>query len=167
MDSTDPGAAERARNGAGALILSAADPYGLERFVLAQAPLYEQVRRELAEGHKRSHWMWFVFPQLAGLGSSPTAVRYAISSAEEAHAYSRHGVLGPRLTECTGLVERVDGRSIAQIFSYPDHLKFHSCMTLFKHAGADQAPFERALQKYFGGAADPRTLQLLGAERAG
>jgi len=135
--------------------------------VLAQAPVYEQVRRELAEGHKRSHWMWFVFPQLAGLGSSPTVVHYALASAEEASAYSRHSLLGPRLIECTELVERVSGRSIAQIFGYPDHLKFHSCMTLFKQAGADPAPFERALQKYFGGAADPRTLQLLGAERAG
>jgi uncharacterized protein (DUF1810 family) len=165
VDCPDPGKAERPRDSAGALTLTAADPYGLERFVLAQAPVYEQVRRELEEGHKRSHWMWFVFPQLAGLGSSATAVHYAISSAEEAQAYSLHSVLGPRLTECTDLVEHVSGRSIAQIFGYPDHLKFHSCMTLFKHAGADPAPFERALQKYFGGSADPRTLQLLAAKR--
>jgi uncharacterized protein (DUF1810 family) len=125
--------------------------------------VYEQVRGELADGEKSSHWMWFVFPQLAGLGSSATTVHYAISSADEARAYSLHGLLGPRLVECTGLVERVSGRDIEQIFGYPDHLKFRSCMTLFARAGADPAPFERALQKYFAGAPDPRTLQLLRA----
>ncbi len=142
------------------------DPFNLSRFVEAQAPLMHQVRRELREGRKRSHWMWFVFPQLRGLGHSATAQFYAIGSLGEAQAYLRHGELGPRLIECTTLVKAVEGRSIEQIFGSPDDLKFHSCMTLF--AALDAAPpvFEAALKQYFDGAPDRLTMAGL-AEQAG
>src|ERR1700685_3939919 len=104
--------------------------HDLDRFVDAQDRVFEQVRRELRDGHKRSHWMWFVFPQLSGLGHSPMAQRYAIGSLGEATAYLEHPVLGPRLVECAALVDAVEGRSIGDIFGSPDDLKFHSCMTL-------------------------------------
>ena len=110
------------------------DPYNLARFVAAQAEVYARVRAELGAGEKRSHWMWFIFPQLAGLGRSATARLYAISSLAEARAYLAHPLLGARLRECTRLVNEVTGRSAAQIFGFPDELKFHSCMTLFAHA---------------------------------
>src|SRR6201996_8486462 len=110
---------------------SASDPYDLKRFVDAQAPVYRTVVDELRGGRKRSHWMWFVFPQLRGLGSSPTAVRYGIASLQEARAYLAHDLLGPRLRECTRLVNEVQNRSIAQIFGSPDDLKLFSSMTLF------------------------------------
>src|ERR1700688_3201536 len=102
------------------------DPFNLQRFVDAQNPVFESVRRELREGLKQSHWMWFIFPQLKGLGSSPTAVYFSIASRAEADAYLLHSILGPRLRECTGLVTKIDGRSIEEIFGYPDDLKFRS-----------------------------------------
>lgn len=133
----------------------------LERFVEAQEPVIERVLGELRAGRKASHWMWFVFPQIRGLGHSPTAQRFAISSRAEAEAYLRHEVLGPRLRECTRLVNAVEGRRVEEIFGYPDHLKFHSCMTLFAHAAADNQVFLDALRKYFGGEEDSLTLERL------
>jgi uncharacterized protein (DUF1810 family) len=100
------------------------DPYDLQRFVDAQNPMFEQVRAELRQGRKQTHWMWFIFPQIKGLGNSPTAIEFAISSREEADAYLKHPVLGPRLRECTRLVNQIEGRSVPQIFGYPDDLKF-------------------------------------------
>jgi uncharacterized protein (DUF1810 family) len=137
------------------------DPYDLQRFVDAQNPVYDRVRTELQEGRKRSHWMWFIFPQIVGLGSSPLARRFAISSLSEAAAYLQHPVLGPRLAECTRLVNLIEGRSIEQIFGYPDDLKFRSSMTLFARASADNQVFVDALQKYFNGEFDPATLERL------
>jgi uncharacterized protein (DUF1810 family) len=139
------------------------DPYNLERFLAAQEPVLAQACAELAAGRKRSHWMWFIFPQLRGLGSSPMAQRYAIASLAEARAYLAHPVLGERLRRCTGLVNGVEGRSIQEIFGYPDELKFRSSMTLFAHAAAAGAPepFVAALAKYFAGEEDPRTRELL------
>jgi uncharacterized protein (DUF1810 family) len=112
------------------------DRYDLERFVEAQAGVYEQVCAELRAGRKRSHWMWFVFPQIRGLGSSEMAMRYAISGLEEARVYLEHPVLGPRLRECAGIVVGVEGRTVEEIFGYPDDLKFHSSVTLFAGAWA-------------------------------
>ena len=137
------------------------DPYHLQRFVEAQAPIYAQVLAELRAGSKRSHWMWFIFPQIIGLGSSPMAIRYAITSKQEAAAYLNHPILGPRLRECTHLVTQVEGRSIDQIFGYPDDLKFRSSITLFAHATPDNQVFLDALQKYFDGKFDPATLRQL------
>ncbi|WP_029226706.1 DUF1810 domain-containing protein [Burkholderia ubonensis] len=134
------------------------DPYDLQRFVDAQDPVYTQVCDELRSGRKRSHWMWFVFPQIEGLGDSVMAQRYAIASLREADAYLRHPVLGERLRECTRLVNHVDGRSIQEIFGYPDYLKFRSSVTLFAHATSDNAVFVEALEKYYGGEADHSTL---------
>ena len=139
-----------------------ADTFDLDRFVAAQSPVIEQVKRELRSGEKRSHWMWFVFPQLSGLGSSPMAQRYAIASLDEAVAYLRHPVLGPRLVECTGLVNSVEGRTAHDIFGSPDDLKFRSSMTLFGRADAAEPAFRTALERYFGGGEDPRTVALLG-----
>ncbi len=138
------------------------DGYDLQRFVDAQAGLYEQVCAELRAGRKRSHWMWFVFPQIRGLGSSPMAMRYAISGRDEARAYLDHPVLGPRLQECAGLVVEVEGRTIEEIFGYPDDLKFHSSMTLFSEVeGPDERVFHEALRKYFDGKMDSATLDRL------
>jgi uncharacterized protein (DUF1810 family) len=134
---------------------------GLERFVEAQEPVIERVLTELRAGHKTSHWMWFVFPQIQGLGHSPMAQRFALTSAADAAAYLRHPILGPRLRECTQLVNAVDGRSIETIFGYPDCLKFHSSMTLFAHAAGDNQIFLDALRKYFRGQDDLRTLERL------
>ncbi|KVC50387.1 DUF1810 domain-containing protein [Burkholderia diffusa] len=134
------------------------DPYDLQRFVDAQDPVYAQVCDELKSGLKRSHWMWFVFPQIEGLGDSAMAQRYAISTLAEAVAYLQHPLLGKRLRECTRLVNQVEGRSIQTIFGYPDYLKFRSSVTLFAHATADNAVFVAALEKYFGGEADHNTL---------
>jgi uncharacterized protein (DUF1810 family) len=139
-----------------------ADDFDLDRFVAAQAPLIEQVKRELRAGEKRSHWMWFVFPQLAGLGSSPMARRYAIASLDEAVAYLRHPVLGPRLVECAGIVNAVQGRTARAIFGSPDDLKLRSSMTLFGRADPAEPAFRAALERYFGGEEDPRTVALLG-----
>ena len=137
------------------------DQYDLQRFVDAQNPLYAEVCAELANGRKRSHWMWFVFPQIRGLGNSAMAQRFAISSLAEAQAYIRHAVLGERLRETTRLVNRVEGRSIEDIFGYPDYLKFRSSMSLFARATDDHQVFDDALRKYFNGEADPDTLRLL------
>src|ERR1700730_15634994 len=137
------------------------DPYDLQRFVDAQNPVYDRVRAELQEGRKRSHWMWFIFPQIAGLGSSPLARRFAISSLSEAAAFLEHPILGPRLAECTRLGKLIQGRSIEQIFGRPDDLKFRSSMTLFARASADNQVFVDALQKHFDGEFDPATLERL------
>lgn len=117
--------------------------------------------RELRAGEKRGHWMWFVFPQVAGLGTSSMAQRYAISSLDEARAYLSHPVLGPRLRECARLVAGLEGRSIVEIFGHPDDLKFRSSMTLFARSAPDEPLFTECLRKYFGGAPDPKTLARL------
>jgi uncharacterized protein (DUF1810 family) len=137
------------------------DPYDLQRFVDAQGPVFEQVRSELMQGRKRSHWMWFIFPQIKGLGRSLTTDVYAISSRKEAEAYLKHPILGPRLRECTQLVNLIEGRSVSQIFGYPDDLKFRSCLTLFAHATSDNEVFMEALRKYFREEFDPLTLERL------
>jgi len=139
------------------------DPFNLCRFLDAQNPVYDEVCRELLQGQKTGHWMWFIFPQIAGLGSSPTAREFAISSRKEAEAYLNHPILGPRLRECTELVTRVEGRPLDQIFGYPDDLKFRSSMTLFAKATSDNAVFMDALRKFCEGKFDPRTLQRLGS----
>ena len=137
------------------------DSHNLQRFVDAQNPDYEQVCSELRAGHKRTHWIWFIFPQLKGLGRSETASYYGIASRQEAEAYLAHPILGPRLRECTRLVNAVEGRSIDQIFGYPDNLKFRSSMTLFASTATENQIFEDALQKYFAGEPDQRTVELL------
>jgi uncharacterized protein (DUF1810 family) len=136
------------------------DPFDLQRFVDAQTPVYQRVVKELREGQKQSHWMWFIFPQLAGLGHSPMAQRYGIASRHEAIAYLGHGILGTRLRECTALVSAVGGRTITEIFGSPDDLKFHSSMTLFSAVSSDQE-FASAITKFYGGKPDRRTLELL------
>ena len=135
------------------------DPYNLQRFLSAQAPVIAQVQAELRAGKKRSHWMWFVFPQIIGLGQSAMAQRYAIASLDETRAYLAHDILGPRLKECTALVVAVEGRSIEDIFGTPDDLKFHSSMTLFARAAPEETVFKSALQKYFGGKEDRATVE--------
>src|ERR1700755_777565 len=138
------------------------DRFNLQRFVEAQSGVMERVCTELRAGQKRSHWMWFVFPQIRGLGSSEVGMQYAISEREEARAYLDHVVLGPRLQECAGIVVGLDGRTIEEIFGYPDDLKFHSSMTLFAEAAnPSEWVFEKALMKYFGGKADGATLARL------
>ena len=139
------------------------DPYDLQRFVDTQNPVYDKVCSELRDGRKKSHWMWFVFPQIEGLGSSPLARKFAISSLAEATAYLAHPILGLRLAECTRLVNQIEGRTIEQIFGYPDDLKFRSSMTLFAHAAPDNRVFIDALRKYFKGEFDPATLARLQA----
>lgn len=133
----------------------------LDRFVKAQEPVFERVLAELRAGEKTSHWMWFVFPQIRGLGHSPTAQRFAIASRAEAEAYLSHPVLGPRLRECARLVNEIEGRAIEEILGYPDCLKLRSSMTLFAHATEDNRVFLEALRKYFGGEEDPLTLERL------
>lgn len=137
------------------------EPCNLQRFIDAQNPVYDEVCAELRQGRKSSHWIWFVFPQLAGLGHSELARRFGIASREEAQAYLQHPVLGPRLRECTRLVNLVEGRTLEEIFGYPDDLKFRSSMTLFAHAAPDNPVFEDALRKYCGAAYDPLTLERL------
>jgi uncharacterized protein (DUF1810 family) len=134
--------------------------YGLDRFVRAQDQVYDDVRAELRAGRKRTHWMWFVFPQLDGLGRSPTAREYAIRSLDEAAAYLAHPVLGPRLLECAGLVA-ASSRSPAEMFGFPDDLKLRSSMTLFRRAAPDQPVFQTVLDRHFGGVADEQTDNLL------
>ncbi|HWL29620.1 MAG TPA: DUF1810 domain-containing protein [Burkholderiaceae bacterium] len=136
------------------------DPYRLQRFIDAQQTVFEQALTELRAGRKRSHWMWFVFPQIEGLGHSAMAQHYALSSLDEARAYARHPVLGQRLRACTQAVVAVEGRSVEDIFGYPDHLKFHSSMTLFAATHEDPV-FQRALDTYFKGAGDRLTLDRL------
>ena len=137
------------------------DTFNLERFMDAQASCYDQVCEELRAGRKRSHWIWFIFPQMRGLGHSEMAQYFGISSRQEAEAYLAHPVLGARLRECTRLVAEIEGSSVDQIFGYPDNLKFHSSMSLFASAAPDEPLFQQALQKYFGGQPDPNTVALL------
>lgn len=137
------------------------DPFDLQRFVEAQAGVYPQVIAELAAGHKRSHWMWFVFPQLRGLGSSEPARHYGITGLGEARAYAAHPLLGARLRECTRHVLAVQGRTAREIFGAPDDLKFRSSLTLFREAVPQEGLCDRALSRYYRGEADPRTLALL------
>jgi uncharacterized protein (DUF1810 family) len=136
------------------------DSHDLARFVEAQGPVIDRVYDELRQGMKRSHWMWFVFPQVAGLGHSAMSQHYAISGLDEARAYLAHPVLGPRLNECTRLVG-ASGRSIADIFGAPDDMKFRSSMTLFAAAQPGASPFKDALDRYFGGKPDEQTLAKL------
>jgi uncharacterized protein (DUF1810 family) len=137
------------------------DPYNLKRFVDAQTAVYERVVDELRQGRKQSHWMWFIFPQIKGLGSSAMAMKFAIASRGEAQAYLDHPILGPRLRQCTRLVIAAPERSIEQILGYPDDLKFRSSMTLFAAVAADGKEFADALDKFYGGKADPATLERL------
>lgn len=137
------------------------DPYNLQRFILAQQLVYDDVLNELRAGRKQSHWMWFVFPQIKGLGYSDLARRFAISSIEEAKAYLRHPVLDMRLRECSRLVADIEGRTIEQIFGSPDDMKFHSSMTLFSLASEDSEIFMQCLRKYFAGKMDSGTLAQL------
>jgi uncharacterized protein (DUF1810 family) len=132
----------------------------LDRFVAAQDGVYADALAELRAGRKRTHWMWFVFPQIAGLGSSPTAQRYAIASLDEARAYLAHPVLGPRLRECARALLAVEGRSARDILGHPDDLKLRSSMTLFARAADDPALFQAVLDRYYDGP-DPLTLKLL------
>ena len=138
------------------------DSFDLQRFVDAQNLVYGEVCAELRSGQKRGHWIWFIFPQLRGLGHSAMASAFGISSRKEAEAYLDHPVLGPRLRECTRLVNLVEGRAIAQILGYPDDLKFRSPMTLFASVASDNRVFKDALRKYFESEPDPLTLQRLG-----
>jgi uncharacterized protein (DUF1810 family) len=140
---------------------SSNDQFDLQRFVDAQTPVFEQVISELRRGFKRTHWIWFIFPQIAGLGHSQMTKKFSLSSLAEAQAYIKHPLLGPRLRECTRLVNQVEGRSIQQIFGYPDDLKFRSSMTLFAQATPDNALFQEALQKYFNGELDSQTVERL------
>ena len=137
------------------------DPFGLQRFVSAQDPIYEEVCAELRSGHKLGHWMWFVFPQLRGLGQSAMATAFGIAHRREAEAYLAHPILGPRLRECTRLVNLVEGRPIDQILGYPDNLKFRSSVTLFASVAPDDPVFKDALEKYFSGQPDSLTLARL------
>ena len=137
------------------------DPFDLQRFVDAQNDVFTQVCDDLADGRKATHWMWFVFPQLRGLGHSSMAIRFGIASLAEARAYLAHPLLGPRLRECVRLVLATEGRSIREILGAPDDLKFRSCMTLFQCAAPAEALFGDALRRHFGGAPDARTLELL------
>jgi uncharacterized protein (DUF1810 family) len=134
---------------------------GLQRFVQAQEPVYASVRDELASGRKKSHWMWFVFPQLRGLGRSETARHFGIASRDEALAYWQHPLLGPRLLECTSLVLAAPHESAHEIFGTPDDLKLRSCMTLFAAVAPEEPRFEQALARFFGAQPDARTLALL------
>jgi uncharacterized protein (DUF1810 family) len=146
--------------------VSSADPYGLARFLEAQAGCYTRVLAELTAGEKASHWMWFIFPQLQGLGSSAMARRYALSGLAEARAYLEHPTLGARLRECARAVLAIGGRTAHQIFGSPDDLKLRSCLTLFAQAAAaspipEDRVFGEALAAYFPGGPDPVTLRLL------
>ena len=136
------------------------DSFDLQRFVDAQAPVYPQVVSELRAGRKRSHWMWFIFPQIVGLGHSAMAMKFAILSREEAVAYLAHSVLGPRLRECTDLVLAVENRSINEILGSPDDIKFRSSMTLFSTVSGDEI-FRRAIKKYYSAGFDQSTLERL------
>ncbi len=137
------------------------DPFNLRRFEDAQFSVFAKVLEELRAGRKHTHWMWFIFPQIAGLGSSPMATVYAISGRAEAEAYLQHPLLGGRLRQCTQLVNEVTGRTIDAIFRYPDNLKFRSSISLFDAVAPDEEVFRAALDKYFAGQPDPATLKLL------
>jgi len=143
------------------------DPHDLQRFVEAQDPVIDGVRKELRSGRKDTHWMWYVFPQVEGLGSSQLSRRFAISSRAEAEAYLEHPILGSRLRECTELVNAIEGRSAKDVFEPPDDLKFQSSMTLFEAVADDPTPFSRALDRYYDGdqdydgSRDSKTLEFL------
>lgn len=137
------------------------DAFNLQRFVIAQNGGYGTVLQELRSGHKRGHWMWYIVPQIEGLGGTATSHKYAISSRDEARAYWEHPVLGSRLSECTQLVVNVEDRTAEQIFAYPDNLKFRSCMTLFERSAPDPAIFRAALLKHFGGEPDQLTFGII------
>lgn len=137
------------------------DPFDLERFTMAQEAVYERVRAELSAGRKRTHWMWYVFPQVTGLGRSSTSALYAIRSEEEARAYLEHPILGARLRECTNLVLAVEGKSALDILGSPDDVKFQSSMTLFASIVEPESIFSQALDRYFGGERDVRTVEFL------
>jgi uncharacterized protein (DUF1810 family) len=140
---------------------SSSDPYDLQRFAKAQNPVIDDVKKELRAGRKRTHWMWSVFPQMEGLGKSRKSKRFAISSRAEAEAYLSHPTLGPRLRECTELVNDSEGRSASEIFGPPDDLKFRSSMTLFENVADDPAPYAAALEQYYDSEPDLKTLELL------
>lgn len=135
--------------------------FDFERFVQAQAPVYATAVAELRAGHKRTHWMWFIFPQIAGLGHSDMAQRYALASGDEAAAYLAHPLLGARLRECASIVASLDGRTAEDIFGHPDDLKFRSSMTLFADVAPDEGVFQACIDKYFDGEADDATLARL------
>jgi uncharacterized protein (DUF1810 family) len=137
------------------------DPFDLDRFVQAQAHTYDRALAEIVRGRKESHWMWFVFPQVAGLGSTPTSQRYAIRGRDEASAYLHHPVLGSRLLECAHALLALDGRGAAEIFGWPDELKLRSCATLFALVSPPGSVFARVLDKYFAGMPDEKTIALL------
>lgn len=138
------------------------DPFDLNRFVLAQADVYETALTEIKRGRKRSHWMWFVFPQFAGLGVSATSQHYAIKSLDEARAYLAHPLLGPRLVECAEALLAVEGRTAHDIFGSPDDMKLRSCATLFALVSPVDSAFQRLLERYYGGISDENTLRLVG-----
>lgn len=137
------------------------DTFQLGRFINAQEQIYDTVLQELRDGQKQSHWIWYIFPQIDGLAYSATSKYYAIKSIEETQQYLDHPILGMRLVECTELVLAIEGRSISQIFGYPDDIKFKSSMTLFSYVALSQSVFIRALDKYFNGELDSKTLELL------
>ena len=134
------------------------DDHNLQRFIQAQESVLQVVETELAAGRKRSHWMWFIFPQLKGLGHSMMANHYGIRDLDEARAYLQHPVLGERLRHHTELVLATENRSAEEIFGYPDYLKFRSCMTLFSQVAEEDSPFQRALERFYGGEPDSRSL---------
>jgi len=158
---TSPPQQSEPRTSLRVLIMTTGDPYHLQRFLDAQRGVYDQAERELLEGRKESHWMWFIFPQLKGLGPSTTAQKYAIRTLDEAKAYLEHPVLGRRLRACTQIVTLLNDTTIEDIFGYPDHRKFHSSMTLFAHATGDNRVFMDALRKYFRSEFDPQTIDRL------
>jgi len=139
------------------------DPYDLSRFLQAQEDDYEQALSEIASGRNRSHWMWYIFPQIDGLAFSSTSKRYSIKSLDEARAYLDHPILGPRLRECAEAVVRLEGRSAREIFGSPDDLKLRSCATLFACVSPPGSVFDRLLTKYYQGRRDDKTLHLLGS----
>lgn len=143
------------------------DPYDLHRFVQAQEGDYERALSEIGGGRKRSHWMWYIFPQYEGLGFSSISRRYAIKSVNEAEAYLQHPVLGPRLAECAAAALRVEGRSASEIFGSPDDLKLRSSATLFAYVSPAGSVFSQLLEKFFQGQPDKRTLELIGQTHRG
>ena len=143
------------------------DPYDLQRFVDAQDGVYDQALAELRAGRKRSHWMWFIFPQIAGLGVSPTSQHFAIKSLAEARAYLAHPILGPRLIECAETILALQQRSAADVFGHPDDLKLRSSATLFAEASEPKSPFEQIVKKYFAGERDAQTMRLIARRATG
>jgi uncharacterized protein (DUF1810 family) len=141
------------------------DPYDLDRFVRAQEGDYQQALSDIMSGRKRSHWMWYIFPQIDGLAFSSTSKLYSIKSIEEARAYLEHAILGPRLLKCAEAVVGVDNRSATEIFGSPDDMKLRSCATLFASVSPSGSVFERILEKYFRGERDGKTLRLLGIDQ--